>query len=146
VPVDAAAAAATVDVVVTVEVAFEDSVLAEATGAELSTEDTEVVKEEVCELAVEDIVEIVLVLELVVVLVLVLVLLLEVEDEVELAALVKCKRLTLSSKQIPEEQGSLAQQPRKSPAEQTYHCCDFPQIVSSRRPSGSILKEEDPSS
>lgn len=49
-PVDAAAAAE--DVVVAVEVAVDDFVLSEATGADLSTEDTDVVEEEVCELAV----------------------------------------------------------------------------------------------
>lgn len=138
--VDATAAAE--DEAIAVEVAVEDSVLAVAVDAEASLEDTDV-EEEVCEAVVEGIAETMLVLILVVV----LVLLLDVVDEVELAALVKCNRLTLSSKQTPEEQGSLAQQPRKFPAEQTYHCFDPSQVVSSRRANVSfILKKAGPSS
>jgi hypothetical protein len=129
-------AAATPPVAVVVVVELECSVLLAA--AEEVSEDTDVVVEaEVFETVVEDVVELAVGIVTVLVFIIVLVLELEVVDDAELAALVKCNRLTLSSKQIPEVQGSLAQQPRKFPAEQTYHCFDPEQLVSSRGANAS---------
>lgn len=121
-----------------VVVELECSVLFAA--AEYVFEDTDVVEEEVFETVAESFVELEVGIVTVLVFIIVLVLELEVVDDVELAALVKCNKLTLSSKQIPEVQGSLAQQPRKFPAEQTYHCFDPEQLVSSRGPNASILR------
>lgn len=119
----------------------EDSVLL-AAGEDVS-EDTGVVAEkELFETVVEGTVELVVGIVTVLVFIIVLVLGLEVDDDVELAALVKYNMLTLSSEQTPEVQGSLAQQPRKFPAEQTYHCFDPEQLVSSRGANASILKAD----
>lgn len=132
-----AAATPLVDEGVVVE--REDSVLLAA--AEDVSEDTGVVAEkELFETVVEGTVELAVGIVTVLVFIIVLVLGLEVDDDVELAALVKYNMLTLSSKQTPEVQGSLAQQPRKFPAEQTYHCFDPEQLVSSRGANASILK------
>jgi hypothetical protein len=120
----------------------EDSVLSARDAADEVSEDIDVpIEEEVLETVVECIIELV---DIVIVLVFIIVLVLELEvlDDVELATLVKYNKRTLSSKQIPEVQGSLAQQPRKFPAEQTYHCFDPSQFVSSRRSSASILRAD----
>jgi hypothetical protein len=129
-------AAATPLVAVTVVVELECSVLL-AAATEVSEDADVVVEGEIFETVVEGFVEFVVGIVTVLVSIIVLVLELEVVDDVELAAPVKCNKFTLSSKQIPDVQGSLAQQPRKFPAEQTYHCFDPEQLVSSRGANAS---------
>ena len=122
-------AAAPEDVAVVVVLELEDSVPVVPVVVERSPEDTDVVVEEdVCETIVEGTGEMVLVLVLVVVLVLRLV----VFDVVEPVGPDIRNEPKLSSEQIPEVQGSLAQHPRKFPAEQTYHCFEPSQVVLSR--------------
>lgn len=125
VPVDGTAVAVVVDEEDVLE--FEDSVLVVTVS-----EDTGfVVDEVVCEAEVTG---------TVVVLVRKPVLVLNGADVVELDVLDSDNQFKPSSRQIPEVQGSAAQQPRKFPAEQTYHCFEPSHVVESRPINASMLK------
>ena len=52
-------------------------------------------------------------------------------DVAELDVLDNDNQFKPSSRQIPDVQGSVAQQPRKFPAEQTYHCFEPSHVVES---------------
>lgn len=121
--VDATAVAVVVGEEVVVE--LEDSVLVPTVVEEGVSEEV------VCETGVKGTVD---------VLVRKIVLVLEVSDAAELVALDTDNQLKPLSRQIPEVQGSVAQQPRKLPAEQTYHCFGPSHVVESRRFNASILK------
>lgn len=127
VPVDAAAVAVVVDEEVALE--LEDSGLVATVVVEVSEETTFVVDEVVCEV----------VSGTVYVLVRKTVLVLWGLDVVELDVLDNDNQLMPSSRQIPDVQGSVAQQPRKFPAEQTYHCFEPSHVVESRTTNAFIL-------
>jgi hypothetical protein len=109
--VDATAVAAVVEEDVVLE--LEDSGLVASVVEEVSEVTAFVVDEVVCEAEAGGTVD---------VLVCKTVLVLWGPDVVELDVLDNDNQLKPSSRQIPDVQGSVAQQPRKFPAEQTYHC------------------------
>lgn len=129
VPVDATAVAVVVDEEVVLE--LEDSGLAATVVEEVSEETAFVVDEVVCDAEVTGTVY---------VLVRKTVLVLWGPDVAELDVLDNDNQFKPSSRQIPEVQGSAAQQPRKFPAEQTYHCFEPSHVVESRATNASILE------
>ena len=128
VPVDATAVAVVVDEEVVLE--LEDSGLVATVVEEVSEETALVVGEVVCDAEVTGTVD---------VLVRKTVLVLWGPDVAELDVLDNDNQFKPSSRQIPEVQGSVAQQPRKFPAEQTYHCFEPSHLVESRATNASIL-------
>ena len=129
VPVDGTAVALVVDEEVVLE--FEDSVLVVTVVEEVSEETGFVADEVVCEAEVTGAVD---------VLVCKTVLVLNGADVGELDVLDSDNQFKPSSRQIPKVQGSVAQQPRKFPAEQTYHCFEPSHVVESRPINASMLE------
>lgn len=128
VPVDATAVVAAVDEEVVL--GLEDSGLVASVVKEVSEVTAFVIDGVVCEAEVRT----------VDVLVCKTVLVLWGPDIAELDVLDNDNQFKPSSRQMPDVQGSVAQQPRKFPAEQTYHCFEPSHVVESRATNASILE------